>query len=571
MTFSPASRSEDLKLQHSFRFYTKLLENVRFRSRKILQFAQTIIGVTENAAEYVISSSRSIPLLMDNLALSRHALVEFQLDNGPPPQQKLQKIEYLVFASADIGPHMISQYLCWYGREHAETLNLDASQIPSVMSQNDFNASINHAPNFNASNASMNFSVNDPFVHATSSSRGYLVVIAVDGLSDTLENLAFQWKGTTVRVPVSMPSTFNANLKLNHLLLISNNVLTLQRDRHSFSTSVGVGSEKSDSIHLHRTSPTAPVPPSTTTTCLPQPLNLVDQSADENVECANGGDIHSNFSIDLDESVPGLECRLPSELGALSPHAFVCPRPDTADTLILSQSTTADPLHAAVHCSKIQNASEDELDLHCLKVYYRQRSPFHAIHIAMIRTRRVTVKLSEAILASIPLIRSRTVSLHCVDLIENAFAFASDFGYRTAKLLRPRCGGAFRSSFIRKLINFSIDWVSFTCSDCSPLDSRTFRWAFMALEFVNVSTSGENILELSELEFRLLKSKVACCMTLLISQFDILYQQEPHNTHLSSLHDTTTTSDAGTILSLRLYYYYLRSCYTLPLHGCCYL
>lgn len=42
----------------------------------------------------------------------------------------------------------------------------------------------------------------------------------------------------------------------------------------------------------------------------------------------------------------------------------------------------------------------------------------------------------------------------------------------------------------------------------------------MALEFVLMVTRGKNILEVTEGEFTHLRSKVACCMTLLISHFE---------------------------------------------------
>ena len=72
------------------------------------------------------------------------------------------------------------------------------------------------------------------------------------------------------------------------------------------------------------------------------------------------------------------------------------------------------------------------------------------------------------------------------------------------------------------LMRFSIRWVAFICDDCVPSDSRTFKWAVGALEFAMLMTRNEGILRLTHEEFNSLRAKVASCMTLLISHFDIL-------------------------------------------------
>ncbi|EHL02414.1 putative MAP kinase kinase kinase wis4 [Glarea lozoyensis 74030] len=50
----------------------------------------------------------------------------------------------------------------------------------------------------------------------------------------------------------------------------------------------------------------------------------------------------------------------------------------------------------------------------------------------------------------------------------------------------------------------------------------TFRWAVQALEFAMVMTTGQHILALGEDEYARLRAKVAGCMSLLISHFDIM-------------------------------------------------
>ncbi|KAG5462200.1 MAG: hypothetical protein BJ554DRAFT_5501, partial [Olpidium bornovanus] len=70
-------------------------------------------------------------------------------------------------------------------------------------------------------------------------------------------------------------------------------------------------------------------------------------------------------------------------------------------------------------------------------------------------------------------------------------------------------------------MRLAIDWVHFITHDCDPTDRKTFRWAVISLEFARKVTKGNNILALTNEEFSCLRSKVAVCMTLLISHFDI--------------------------------------------------
>lgn len=60
------------------------------------------------------------------------------------------------------------------------------------------------------------------------------------------------------------------------------------------------------------------------------------------------------------------------------------------------------------------------------------------------------------------------------------------------------------------------------CDDCVASDRKTFRWAVVALEFAMVMTRGQNILSITDDEYARLRAKVAGCMSLLISHFDIM-------------------------------------------------
>ncbi|KAH8914385.1 hypothetical protein BT69DRAFT_1253553, partial [Atractiella rhizophila] len=98
------------------------------------------------------------------------------------------------------------------------------------------------------------------------------------------------------------------------------------------------------------------------------------------------------------------------------------------------------------------------------------------------------------------------------------FTFAADLGTRSVKHMDLKT----RSNFNLRLIRLAIQWISFICDGCQPSDPRTFKWAVTALEFAKSTTKGDNIMKLNSQEFSVLRSKVADCMTLLISHFDIM-------------------------------------------------
>ncbi|KAH9982719.1 hypothetical protein BGW80DRAFT_1434015 [Lactifluus volemus] len=103
------------------------------------------------------------------------------------------------------------------------------------------------------------------------------------------------------------------------------------------------------------------------------------------------------------------------------------------------------------------------------------------------------------------------------DLLESWYLFASEHGQHVQKSMD-------RSTllkFNRSLVKLAISWVSFICDDCDPNERKTFKWAVNALEFA-LRRTRDNILQLSDDQFEMLRQKVASCMTLLISHFDIL-------------------------------------------------
>lgn len=104
------------------------------------------------------------------------------------------------------------------------------------------------------------------------------------------------------------------------------------------------------------------------------------------------------------------------------------------------------------------------------------------------------------------------------ETVQNLFTFAREFGQRGINVMDESRKGHLAIN----LINLCIEWLSFICDDCVPTDIRTFRWTVVAIEFTMIMTRGVNIVALSDEQFTKLRLKVAGCMTLLISHFDIM-------------------------------------------------
>ncbi|KZT52966.1 Pkinase-domain-containing protein [Calocera cornea HHB12733] len=135
------------------------------------------------------------------------------------------------------------------------------------------------------------------------------------------------------------------------------------------------------------------------------------------------------------------------------------------------------------------------------------------------RITRSTNRLAEAITKSVHRVSDALEGVeHRQELLANWYAFAAENGQQAQKHMDH---GTWQK-FNRELMKLAIAYVSFICDECDPTDRRTFRWAVNALEFATLRTRGSNILNLPEADFNLLRSKVATCMTLLISHFDIL-------------------------------------------------
>ncbi|KAK6463637.1 hypothetical protein DFJ63DRAFT_126975 [Scheffersomyces coipomensis] len=151
-----------------------------------------------------------------------------------------------------------------------------------------------------------------------------------------------------------------------------------------------------------------------------------------------------------------------------------------------------------------------------------QRCSLTNVHQELIKINRAFFKMCISVLDSVKIVRDKCKELspdgEYQALINNYFIYARDYGKNSIRNL----DSSRKSAVIMKLIQLSIDWVSFICDDCMPTDRKTFRWCVLALEFAMDMTRGFNVLVLNDEQFYKLKLKVARCMSLLISHFDIM-------------------------------------------------
>ncbi|TID31166.1 hypothetical protein CANINC_000213 [Pichia inconspicua] len=133
-------------------------------------------------------------------------------------------------------------------------------------------------------------------------------------------------------------------------------------------------------------------------------------------------------------------------------------------------------------------------------------------------------RISCLLIDCIPAIRNQCRGVGgCQELVNNVFIFTRDIGRDSIRNVVLNMGTTSnRGTIILRLMKLSIEWLSFIVDDCSPTDPKTFRWCVAALEFAMDITCGFNILTLDSEKFYRLKDKVAGCMSLLISHFDIM-------------------------------------------------
>lgn len=170
--------------------------------------------------------------------------------------------------------------------------------------------------------------------------------------------------------------------------------------------------------------------------------------------------------------------------------------------------------------NRLSNARKSFLeliDIH-LDLVVEQRSNLKKVNQKLGDIKKVAYKLSNTFMDSVETIRSQTKGMEVQDLIQTCFIFATEFGQRSLLFMDSNR----RQMNNIKLTKLALDWVSFICDDCVSSDRKTFRWAVLALEFGMGMTRGRHILALGDDEYARLREKVAGCMSLLISHFDIM-------------------------------------------------
>lgn len=146
------------------------------------------------------------------------------------------------------------------------------------------------------------------------------------------------------------------------------------------------------------------------------------------------------------------------------------------------------------------------------------RANLPRVNLELGKIKKTAYKLSNTIMESVEIIRKQTKGLANQELIQTCFAFATEFGIRSLTYMDVNR----RMMNNLKLTRLGLDWVSFICDDCVASDRKTFKWAVVALEFAMVMTRGPSILSITDAEFTRLRTKVAGCMSLLVSHFDVM-------------------------------------------------
>lgn len=155
-----------------------------------------------------------------------------------------------------------------------------------------------------------------------------------------------------------------------------------------------------------------------------------------------------------------------------------------------------------------------------LDMAVEQRANLARVNFELTKIKKISFKLSMTIMDSVAIIRGQLKErgVQNQELIQACYAFATEFGKRSSNYV-DATRHAMNSA---RLVELSLDWVSFVCDDCDAADRKTFKWAVAALEFAMAITSSRHLLSMDDVRFGHLRLKVAGCMSLLISHFDIM-------------------------------------------------
>lgn len=156
--------------------------------------------------------------------------------------------------------------------------------------------------------------------------------------------------------------------------------------------------------------------------------------------------------------------------------------------------------------------------LNNLNVAVQRRSHLAKVDMELTKIRNQFFKLSMEVMISAIKFRTKMKPYGCQQLVQNMYTFAREIGKRGVNLFDGRRKGR----IVETLIELCVDWVAFVCDDCPPNDHKTYRWSVVALEFAMRITRGTNMIFMKEDLFEKLKRKVAVCISLMISHFDIM-------------------------------------------------
>lgn len=148
-----------------------------------------------------------------------------------------------------------------------------------------------------------------------------------------------------------------------------------------------------------------------------------------------------------------------------------------------------------------------------------QKAHLFRVNREIKKIKRASYRMSETVIKSVDrMIHAVKQVPGSEPLLTAYFSFAAELSERSMRYMEK----AIRERYTALLIQFGIKWITFVSDDCKTDDLKTFRAAVNALEFVMEKTKDDIILELSDEQFLRLRSKVASCMSLLISHFDVL-------------------------------------------------
>jgi mitogen-activated protein kinase kinase kinase len=155
-----------------------------------------------------------------------------------------------------------------------------------------------------------------------------------------------------------------------------------------------------------------------------------------------------------------------------------------------------------------------------LDIAIEQRANLGRVNAELNKIKKISFKLSITIMNSVAIIRQqlKQMAIDNTELIQACYAFATEFGKRSANYVDTNR----RAMNSARLVELSLEWVSFICDDCDASDRKTFKWAVAALEFAMAITSSNHLLSMDDNQYSQLRIKVAGCMSVLISHFDIM-------------------------------------------------